>query len=254
MNPVISIITPTFNSAATLRDTLESIHRQDYPELEHIVVDGGSTDSTLAILTEFDPAPRLLSGPDKGLYDAINKGLSLAKGEIIGVLNSDDFYCHGWVISRVAAEMNRQNADVAYGDLCYITPGKHRRIVRYWRSGQFRRERFLYGWMPPHPTFFVRRSVYERLGGFDLSLKTAADYELMLRFLYRHELKTVYLPEVLVYMRTGGLSNASWKHRLKANREDREAWNRNGLKPYFFTTWLKPLRKIPQYFLSPPNG
>lgn len=195
---------------------------------------------------------RLVSESDRGLYDAINKGLRLANGDIVGVLNSDDFYSHDRVISRVVALMNQQNADVAYGDLCYVSAADPRRVVRYWRSGEYRRDKFLYGWMPPHPTFFVRKKVYEQLGGFDLALHIAADYELMLRFLFRHGLKAAYLPEVLVHMRTGGMSNASFRHRLLANREDREAWRRNGLRPYFFTTWLKPLRKIPQYFLPPP--
>jgi len=252
MYPLVSIITPTYNSAATLRDTLDSVRRQDYPALEHIIVDGGSTDGTLALTSDFDDRLQVLSEPDRGLYDAINKGLRLAKGDIVGVLNSDDFYSHNAVISRIVALMNRHNADSAYGDLCYVAAADTRRIVRYWRSGAYRPGKFLYGWMPPHPTFFVRKNVYEELGGFDPALNIAADYELMLRFLYRHGLKTAYLPEVLVHMRTGGVSNASWRHRLRANLEDRDAWRRNGLQPYFFTTWLKPLRKIPQYFLPPP--
>ena len=253
MLPLVSIITPTFNSAATLRDTLDSVCRQDYPALEQIVVDGGSTDGTQSLVFQSASQARLLSEPDRGLYDAINKGLSLADGDIVGVLNSDDFYSHDRVISRIVSLMTRQNADVAYGDLCYVAASNPRHIVRYWRSGEYRQDKFLYGWMPPHPTFFARKQVYEQFGGFDLALNIAADYELMLRFLYRHGLKAAYLPEVLVYMRTGGLSNASFRHRLRANSEDREAWRRNGLRPYFFTTWLKPLRKIPQYFLSPPS-
>lgn len=252
MKPLVSIITPTFNSAATLRDTLESVHRQDYPALEHIIVDGGSNDNTLALASAFDGPLRIISEPDQGLYDAMNKGLQRADGDIVGVLNSDDFYCHGQVISRIVDLMNRTDASVAYGDLCYVAASDKTRVVRYWRSGDYRPERFLFGWMPPHPTFFARRNLYDQLGGFNLALKLAADYELMLRFLYRHGLKAAYLPEVLVHMRIGGLSNSSWQHRLQANREDREAWRRNGLRPYFFTTWLKPLRKIPQYFLPPP--
>lgn len=216
------------------------------------MVDGGSSDGTQKLVLQSGSRARLVSESDRGLYDAINKGLRLANGDIVGVLNSDDFYSHDRVISRVVALMNQQNADVAYGDLCYVSAADPRRVVRYWRSGEYRRDKFLYGWMPPHPTFFVRKKVYEQLGGFDLALHIAADYELMLRFLFRHGLNAAYLPEVLVHMRTGGMSNASFRHRLLANREDREAWRRNGLRPYFFTTWLKPLRKIPQYFLPPP--
>lgn len=252
MSPLVSIITPTYNSAATLRDTLDSVARQDYPVLEHIVVDGGSSDGTQEMVRQAGRRATLLSEPDKGLYDAMNKGLKLAQGDIIGILNSDDFYAHEHVVSRIVRLMDAEGADVAYGDLCYVAAGDPGRVVRYWRSGAYRPGKFLYGWMPPHPTFFVRRQVYEQLGGFDLALRFAADYELMLRFLHRHRLKAAYLPEVLVHMRTGGVSNSSLRHRLRANREDREAWRRNGLRPYFFTTWLKPLRKIPQYFLSPP--
>lgn len=253
MSLLVSIITPTYNSAATLRDTLDSVARQDYPVLEHIVVDGGSSDGTQEMVRQAGRQATLLSEPDKGLYDAMNKGLKLAQGDIIGILNSDDFYAHEHVVSRIVRLIDAQDADVAYGDLCYVAAGDTGRVVRYWRSGAYRPGKFLYGWMPPHPTFFVRRQVYEQLGGFDLALRFAADYELMLRFLHRHCLKAAYLPEVLVHMRTGGMSNASLRHRLRANREDREAWRRNGLRPYFFTTWLKPLRKIPQYFLSPPT-
>ncbi|MCK6693196.1 MAG: glycosyltransferase, partial [Thermoanaerobaculia bacterium] len=156
---------------------MDSVCRQDYLALEHIVVDGGSSDGTQKLV--------LQSGSRARLVSAINKGLRLANGDIVGVLNSDDFYSHDRVISRVVALMNQQNADVAYGDLCYVSAADPRRVVRYWRSGEYRRDKFLYGWMPPHPTFFVRKKVYEQLGGFDLALHIAADYELMLRFLFR---------------------------------------------------------------------
>ena len=244
----ISIITVAYNSAATIRDTLDSVRWQTHPAVEHIVVDGASGDGTGDIAREYRHVAHVVSEPDRGLYDAMNKGIRLATGEVIGILNSDDFYAHAEVLSRVATLFEQQYAQVVYGDLNYVHPRATHRTVRYWRSGPYRREHFRLGWMPPHPTFFVRREHYEHLGGYDLDFRTAADYELMLRFLYKHRLPAAYLPEVLVHMRTGGLSNASFRHRWHANREDHRAWIKNGLRPALYTLWLKPLRKIPQFW------
>ena len=243
-----TIVTPTFNSAATLRDTLESIRMQDYPNLEHIIIDGGSKDDTLKIATDFPHVSKLISEPDRGLYDAMNKGVKLAAGEVVVVLNSDDFYTHPSVISRVAALLNDTGADTLYADLEYVHPVHTNRVIRSWNAGRYRPENFLRGWMPPHPTFFVRRHVYDRFGFFDCSLRFSADYELMLRFLLRHNVSVCYLPEITVRMRAGGASNASLRNRFLVNREDRMAWKMNGLQPKFYTLYLKPLLKIPQYF------
>lgn len=241
-----SIITVAYNSAATIGDTLASIAAQDYPLVEHLVVDGASTDETLAVVARF-PHAKALSEPDKGLYDAMNKGLKLVTGDVVGILNSDDFYAHPQVLSHVAALMDETGADALYADLEYVDHRDTQRIVRHWKSGKYEDHDFLSGWMPPHPTFFVRRTVYERLGGFDTRLRCSADYELMLRFLFKNNVSVCYLPQVIVRMRTGGMSNASLGHRLRANREDREAWRMNGLKPRFYTFFLKPLSKINQY-------
>lgn len=249
----ISIITVCFNSAATIRDTLESVRAQTHPDVEHIVIDGASTDQTLAIAKEYQHVARLLSEPDRGLYDAMNKGIRLATGDVIGILNSDDFYAHPEVLAAVAQRLRESGAGILYGDLIYVHARATRRPVRYWRSGVFRPQYFRHGWMPPHPTFFVRREHYERFGLYDLDFRLAADYELMLRFLYKHRIPACYLPEVLVHMRTGGLSNASLRHRWHANREDRRAWTKNGLRPAFYTLWLKPLRKVSQ-FLKRDHG
>lgn len=247
----VTIITPTFNSARTLRDTLESVSIQDHPAIEHIIVDGGSKDETLAIARSFPHVARVISEPDEGIYDAMNKGISIATGEIVGILNSDDFYADAKVIRDVVAAMTAADADSAYGDLVYVHPERTRTVERTWRSGEYHPRRFLFGWMPPHPTFFVRKAVYDQFGVFHPRLRSAADYELMLRFLFRHRISTCYVPRVLVHMRSGGQSNASVRHRIRANREDREAWRINDLRPYPFTLLLKPVRKIGQFFIRP---
>lgn len=244
----VSIITATRNSAATVRDTIECVLRQSYPNIEHVIVDGNSTDGTMEIVRSYgDQISKVISEPDRGIYDAMNKGIRLTTGDVIGILNSDDFYNHSFVVEKVVDALERSGMDSVYGDLQYVDPVEIKRVVRNWRAGNFNRRRFLYGWMLPHPTFFVRREVYERLGLFHTHFSCAADYELMLRFLYKGGVTTSYIPEVLVRMRAGGVSNASLWHRLVANREDREAWRINGLQPPFFTTWLKPIRKISQF-------
>ena len=244
----ISIVTPTYNSATTVRGTLESIMVQDYPDIEHIIIDGGSKDDTLNIISGYPHVSKVISERDNGLYDAMNKGVRLATGEIVVVLNSDDFYTHPKVVSRVAALLEQTSADTLYADLEYVAPDNTNRVIRHWKAGVFRPGNFHRGWMPPHPTFFVRRHLYERFGLFNISLRFSADYELMLRFLLKNNVSTCYLPEVTVRMRAGGASNANFRNRFRANREDRLAWKMNGLRPRFYTLYLKPLIKIGQYF------
>ena len=243
-----TIVTPAFNSAVTIRDTLESIRKQDYPDVEHIIIDGGSKDGTLNIVAEYPHVSKVISEPDRGLYDAMNKGVRLATGDVVVVLNSDDFYTHPRVISQVALLLHATGADTLYADLEYVDPVNTSSVKRFWKAGDFLREKFYRGWMPPHPTFFVRRHLYEQFGTFDTSLRFSADYELMLRFLLKNNVSVCYLPEVAVRMRAGGASNANLRNRLRANREDRRAWEMNGLKPRFYTLYLKPLSKIGQYF------
>lgn len=243
----ISIVTPTFNSAATLRDTLDSVRMQDYGQVEHLIIDGGSRDETLEIARRYPHVSLIVSEPDRGLYDAMNKGVGLATGDVVAVLNSDDFYTHPFVLSRALSLMQSSGADTLYADLEYVDALRTDRVVRSWKAGEFASRNFHRGWMPPHPTFFVRRSLYDRLGNFNISLRFSADYELMLRFLLKNGVSTCYLPEVTVRMRTGGASNASLRNRWLANREDRRAWALNGLKPHFYTLYFKPLSKIFQY-------
>ncbi len=266
----LSIITATYNSAETLRDCLKCIKGQTTADIEHILIDGASTDGTLELIKDYcsysaprdphsSPLSRYISEPDNGIYDAMNKGVNLATGEVIGILNSDDFYPDHDTLAKVAQVFEDPQVDVCYGDLLYVAEksgeareekGEGFKIVRYWRSGGFTPGKFYWGWMPPHPTFFVRKSVYDRYGLYNLNLGSAADYEIMLRFLLKHRVKAAYIPEVLVHMRTGGVSNATVNNRIQANIMDRKAWEVNDLKPYPWTMLLKPIRKIPQWFFK----
>ncbi len=245
----ISIITITYNSAATLKDTIESVVNQSYKDIEYIIVDGKSTDSTLDIIDSYkNKISKFISEKDHGLYDALNKGIAMATGDVIGILHSDDFYTNHLVIEKLVDQMIRQQADAVYADLYYVDKHNTAKIFRKWKSGEYKIGQFLKGWMPPHPTFFVKREYYEKYGKFNLSFHSAADYELMLRFIHKHHLKLAYLPEFIIRMRVGGKSNVSLKNRIRANKEDRRAWKVNGLKPHIYTLYAKPLRKIVQLF------
>jgi glycosyltransferase involved in cell wall biosynthesis len=245
----ISIITVTYNSAATLEQTIRSVIGQTYKNIEYIIVDGKSTDGTLGIVEKYISAiAKVHSEKDEGLYDGINKGIAMATGDVIGILHSDDFYANPDVLQRYSDAFTKTGADAVYADLHYVDRNNTSKIVRTWKSGQYKSGSFLNGWMPPHPTFFARTETYRKLGIYDLQFKTAADYELMLRFVEKHKIKLAYLPYTTVKMRTGGVSNASMKNRVAANLEDRKAWEKNGLRPRFYTLYLKPLRKLLQFF------
>jgi len=249
--PFFSVITACYNSAATLPDALASVQNQNGATTEHLIVDGGSTDGSLDVAAKVLPGEQIVSEPDDGIYDAMNKGIGRARGEVVAILNADDFYADADVLEDVQDVFSDKEVDVCYGDLCYVDYEDTDKVVRYWKSGEYKREKMYWGWMPPHPTFFVRKSVYERYGVFKLDMGSAADYELMLRFLVRHRLNARYIPKVLVKMRTGGVSNSTVGNRLKANHNDRKAWGVNGLKPYPWTLFLKPVRKIPQWWSRP---
>src|ERR1700733_735712 len=245
----ISIVPATYKSAATVKATLECIRGQDHPDIEHIIMDGQSDDDTLAIAAGFPHIAKIVSEKDQGIYDAMNKGILAATGEVIGILNSDDVYPDPSVLSLIARVFADPAVKTAYADLQYVHQHDTDKVIRTWRSGPFQKKNFYYGWMLPHPTFFVRKEVYDQVGLFDTSLRSAADYELMLRILVKYGLPAHYIPRVIVKMRTGGMSNASLWNRLRANKEDRLAWKMNGLKPKFFTLYMKPLRKIPQFII-----
>ncbi|MES2732314.1 MAG: glycosyltransferase family 2 protein [Bacteroidota bacterium] len=252
MSIKISIITAVYNNCSTVSHAIESVLSQDYPNIEYIIIDGKSTDGTVDIIRKFEgKISKWVSEPDKGIYDAMNKGLELATGDVIGLLNSDDFYENTSVISDVASIFHAKNTDALYGDLLYVDAKDITKIVRYWKAKPYVVNTFLRGWMPPHPTFFVKKEIYQKYGKFNTSFKSAADYEFMLRVIHKHKIKLAYLPQILVRMRTGGVSNLSLKNRLMANKEDYLAWQLNELKPRFYTMWLKPFRKLYQYFARP---
>ncbi|WP_162426424.1 glycosyltransferase family 2 protein [Pontibacter pudoricolor] len=246
----ISIITIVYNNCETIAETIESVLGQTYSDVEYIVVDGLSTDGTVSIVKSFGSRiSRFVSEKDNGLYDAVNKGIGLATGDVIGFLHSDDIFYSRESITIVAAAFMKYKTDSVYADLLYVQKTDISKVVRNWVSGSFKRESFLYGWMPPHPTFYVKREVYQKLGLYNTQFKSAADYELMLRYLYKHNISTTYIQEKLVKMRVGGKSNISLMNRIRANQEDYQAWIINGLQPRFFTRFLKPLRKLIQFFM-----
>jgi len=243
----ISIITVVYNRRDTIAEALRSLRAQTYREIEHIVIDGGSRDGTLDVLrAEADEATILVSEPDDGIYDALNKGLERATGEIVGVLHSDDVLAHERVLATVA-EAFGDVPDAVYGDLDYVRRDDISRILRRWRSGAFTPGRLRAGWMPPHPALFLRRGVIERLGGYDTSFRIAGDYDAILRYFSTDGFRAAYIPEVLVRMRVGGESNRSLGRLLRKSREDYRALRRNevgGLATLVF----KNARKTGQFF------
>lgn len=244
----VSIITITYNSAETIEDTIQSVLSQDYKDIEYIIVDGASKDGTLEIIDRYKSSvSKFVSERDKGIYDAMNKGVAMATGDVIGILNSDDFYADAHVISDIVKTIQQANSDGCYADLVYVDRIATNKVIRSWKSGEYRHGDFLRGWMPPHPTFFVKRSVYEAHGNYSLQLRSAADYELMLRFIHKHRIHLSYLPRIITKMRAGGQSNVTLKNRWRANKEDRLAWKMNGLQPGFLTLVRKPLSKLLQY-------
>ena len=243
----ISIITVSFNSASTIEDTLKSVISQDYKNIEYIIIDGGSTDGTLDIIDQYkNNIKTIVSEPDKGIYDAMNKGIELSSGDVVGILNSDDIYENNKVLSLVNDAFTI-NVDAVYGDIEYVDRLNLKKRLRLWKAGEFKSNSFKWGWMPPHPGFFIKKSKYNEFGTYQLDLGSSADYELMLRMIAKRKIKLKYIPEIITKMRMGGVSNKSVKNRVQANKNDRLAWKVNDLKPFWFTIWLKPVRKIGQF-------
>lgn len=244
----VSIITVCFNSEKTIEDTITSVLSQSYSNIEFIIIDGASKDGTLKIIEKYrDKISVLLSEEDNGIYDAFNKGIKLATGDIVGILNSDDFYIDKQVISKIVNKFKEKEVDAVYADLLFINKNKADKIIRYWKAGEYQHGMFEKGWMPPHPTFFVKREMYKKYGYYKTSLLYSADYELMLRLLHRYKISTAYFPEVIIKMRMGGFGNMSIEAKIQANIEDRKAWRYNGLKPGYFTLLKKPISKISQF-------
>jgi glycosyltransferase involved in cell wall biosynthesis len=251
-NYKISIITVSFNSVITIRDTINSIISQDYNNIEYIIIDAGSNDGTLDIIKEYEEHISYFSSEyDKGIYDGMNKGIAAATGDIVGILNSDDFYPNSFVISNVASTFEKQRCDAVYGDLVYVKFFNIDKIVRYWQSGNHTIYKIKNGWMLPHPTFFVKKHLYDKYGYYNTDLKTAADYEMIIKLLYKYNIKVFYIPMILVNMRMGGASNSSILNRIRANKEDGLAWTKNQLNKPIFVRIKKPLQKIKQFFQRP---
>ena len=245
---LITVITVCFNSAAHIADTLRSVDRQTWPHLEHLIVDGGSIDGTLDVIAAHaQPWRNVVSGPDLGIYDAMNKGFARATGDFVGFLNADDMFADAQAVASIAQAACEDGIDAVFGDLVYVRQDRPDVTLRYWRSGAYAARRLRYGWMPPHPTFYVRRSLLADVGAFDLQFRIAADYDWMLRFLRRLDAGVAYVPRVLVRMRAGGASNRSLRALVRKSREDLRALRKNGVGGV--TTLLcKNARKLPQFF------
>lgn len=244
----ISVITACFNSENTIRDAIESVLSQDYEEVEYIVVDGASTDGTLKIINDYsERISRIISEPDKGIYDALNKGIEVATGDLVGFLHSDDLFADDTVL-RLVAE-SAEGEDAVYGDLNYVSARDTAHIVRRWKSKNFTPELLEQGWMPPHPSLYLRRNIYRDLGGFDLSFQIASDYESILRYFSQPGFKARYIPQVLVAMRLGGVSNGTLHGILRKMREDYAALRKNNISSPFGALVWKNFSKIPQFFV-----
>jgi glycosyltransferase involved in cell wall biosynthesis len=249
----ISVITVTYNAADTLRDTLLSVAQQQGIEVEHIVVDGGSTDATKDVIGKHGShVARFISESDRGIYDAMNKGIGASTGEVVGFLNADDFYTHPHVLQKVRNVMSDAGTDACYADLVYVDRQDTSRLVRYWKSRPYKAGLCRKGWLPAHPTFFVRRKVYEKWGGFDLEFPRQADFEMALRLFDVHQIRSVYVPEVWVRMRTGGLSNNSVAGVIRGNIEAYRACRKNGVQVTPFFVVRKVLSRVPQFLTRPP--
>jgi glycosyltransferase involved in cell wall biosynthesis len=251
----ISIITVTLNSASVINHCLDSVQHQKHDDIEHIIIDGVSTDGTLSLLeSKREQFKVLISEPDKGIYDAMNKGINVATGDIIGFLNSDDFYASNNVLSGVASVFkDNPFLDACYADLIYIDSYDTTKNIRYWQSSKFVSGLFAKGWCPPHPTFFVRRSVYERFGNFDLNYRIASDVELMMRFLEVQKINSRYIPELWIKMRLGGTTNKSFKNILMQNKEVLHALKSHNLSVNWISFFIhKTINRVLQ-FLKKPN-
>ena len=250
----ISVITAVYNAEDTIADAIESVLAQDYSDVELVVIDGASTDGTKDLLELYrDRISAFVSEPDNGIYDALNKGLKHASGDVVGFLHADDLFADSMALSRIADAFATNDCDAVYGDLIYVGRQNPDKVIRYWKSGDYSRNKLKRGWMPPHPTFFAYRNIYEKYGGFDTSFRIAADYDCMLRFLTRANARCVYVPRVLVRMRLGGVSNRSLVNILRKSREDYRALRKHNVGGLGTLLW-KNVRKLSQFGIKPVNG
>ena len=245
----ISVVTVVLNDANGIRMTLRSVRDQDHPHIEHVIIDGGSTDSTLDVINKNEPSGTVLvSEFDHGIYDAMNKGVALATGEVIGFLNAADLFDSASTLSKIIRCFEEPDVDAIYGDVLFFDDGG--RVVRRWRAGTYHRWKTYVGWAVPHPAFFIRSSVLRRIGQFDPNFRSAGDYEFMLRCFLRHDIQPMYIEEQLVRMKIGGFSNRSLRNFMINAIEGRRAWKQNSFRFGFLAPWLKPLTKIFQYVVA----
>ena len=248
----ISVVTAVHNGHQTIQGALDSVHAQSDCAVEHIVVDGMSSDGTDRVIDDNLPRiAQLIREPDQGCYDAMNKGIAAATGDIVGFLHADDQLAGPRSLRLIRDQFQAGNFDAVYGDLVYVSASDPDRIVRYWRAGPYQRKRFWRGWMPPHPTVYVRKRIYEALGDYRTDFGSAADYECLVRLMVKNNIRVGYVPEILVKMRLGGKSNATLGNRVAANRTDRQAWVENDMKPPFALRISKPFSKLSQYWRRP---
>ena len=244
----LSIVTSVYNNSKSISSAINSVLSQKDINLEYIIIDGGSTDGTVDIIKSYGgKITKFISEPDKGIYDAMNKGIRMASGDVIGILNSDDMYADDAVLKDVAETFERTGADAVYGDLVYVDKDDTNKVVRYWKSGPYKPGSFRKGWHPAHPALFVRKAIYDKYGVFDTSFDISADFELMLRFFEKHSIKTVYLPRVLVKMRMGGESNRSLANIIKGNVNILCAFWKNGIFVTPFYTLKRAWEKMKQF-------
>lgn len=247
----ISIITAVYNNEHTLSYAIDSVFCQKFVDIEYVVIDGGSSDKTVDIIRSYrNKISKFISEPDKGIYDAMNKGIELASGDIIGILNSDDMYANDTVLHDVVETFEQTGADVVYGDLVYVSKEDPDKVMRYWKSGPYKLGSFLKGWHPAHPAFFVRKEIYDKYGIFDLSFDISADFELMLRLFEKYKVKSTYLPKVLVKMRLGGESNRSLSNIVKGNLNILRAFRKNGIFVTPMYTIKRAITKMKQYLMN----
>ncbi|MEO5892434.1 MAG: glycosyltransferase family 2 protein [Ferruginibacter sp.] len=249
----VTIITVTFNSEKYLEQCIQSVIKQHYHDIEHIIIDGGSTDSTIDIIRRYKShIAHWVSEKDNGMYHAINKGMQMATGDIIGTLNSDDVLASRDVIGSIVNSFSHGKVEAVYGDIVYVQQTNMQKILRVWKGGEYNRKKFKFGWMPAHPSFYISKKLIERCGYYETHFYTAADYEFMTRYLYFHNVNARYLPKLIVKMRTGGMSNESISRRLRANRRDYLAMKKNNIPFALIVSILKPLRKLRQYVTADP--
>ena len=241
---LISLVTITYNSFETVEETLSSVNSQTNSYLEHIIIDGESSDNTLKICNDFGHISKIISEQDNGIYDALNKGIKNSKGEIIGFLNSDDTFYNENSLKHIADAFDK-DTDCVFGDLIYTD--KNENIKRIWKGSAFKKEAFKKGWMPAHPTFYCRRSVYEKLGIYDDSFKIAGDFELMLRFLEKHNIRSKYIPKTLVNMKVGGASNNGLKSKLDILKEEFRAFDQNDISINKLSYIFNKAKKIKEF-------